>query len=248
MDYISDQKGILRRYFREKEGWNRHIEEAGSFIRNVLRLHEINHIVVLGSGWLLDFPLEDIVPSVDKITLVDVYFPPQILRKVQDLVKVECVAADITGGYISSIYDQSRKRNSAFFIPRDIPLPRIIPEKGKLILSLNILNQLDIMLVDYVSKYLNCGDEDIRKFRKIIQESHIHMLREHPFILITDIREIVINTSGKILSEKELIFSEIPAGELVQEWEWQFDTHQLYNTDANTQMKVRAVFSNGPHK
>jgi hypothetical protein len=35
----------------------------------------------------------------------------------------------------------------------------------------------------------------------------------------------------------------MPPGDSIQEWEWQFDTHQLYNSNADTQMKVRAVFS-----
>jgi hypothetical protein len=243
MDYISDQKGILRRYLRENDGWNEHIRKSGDFITEVLQSNEINYIVVLGSGWLLDFPVEKILNLVPKITLVDIHFPPQVLRKVKNLKRVDCVAADITGGYIESVYQQLKKSPMEFNLREKINPPHIAPEKGKLIISLNILNQLDILLVDYINQKTMPGKEWINQFRKTLQEAHIRMLKEHPFILITDYREILINTKGERLEEKELIFTELPPGDREQEWEWQFDTYQLYNAHADTRMKVRAVYS-----
>jgi hypothetical protein len=248
MDYISDQKGIMRRYFREQEGWKSHLDRAGNFISVVLQNNETNHIVVLGSGWLLDFPIEKILQSVARITLVDVHFPAQVLRKAEKLKNVECLPADITGGYIQAVYNQVKLNKLTFTIPGGITAPRISPEKGKLILSLNILNQLDILLIDYIQKEAHCSEDLIIKFRKLLQESHVQMIMEHPFILMTDYREILINNQGKTLQEKDLIFTELPEGELTREWEWHFDTHQLYNAHANTIMKVRSVFSKGPQK
>jgi hypothetical protein len=248
MDYISDQKGILRRYNREKAGWQAHTENAANFILEVLKGNNIDHIVVLGSGWLLDFPIEHILKFVKRISLVDVCFPSEIIRRVKDLPMVECIPADITGGYILAVYQQMKSSRQIFSIPIDIPRPKIVHENGKLILSLNILNQLDILLVDYICKSAKVDNSLIQEFRKLLQESHIRMLSEHPFILISDYREILINTAGKVLKEKDLVFAEIPDGRLAQEWEWQFDTHRLYNPDADTQMKVRAVFSEGPQK
>jgi hypothetical protein len=245
MNYISDQKGILRRFFREAGGWNEHLNLSGAFIQGILQSNEVNQVVVLGSGWLLDFPLEKIIPLVEKITLVDVLFPIQIQRKVRNIKKVECIAADITGGFIQLVYEQLKQGRPKFTIPRDIPVPHISPEKGKLILSLNILNQLDILLVDYIRKNKIKDEELILKLRKLLQESHISMLQEHPYILITDFREILINTHGKVLEERELIFTQLPEGDLMKEWEWRFDTHRLYNAHADTLMKVRAVFSKG---
>jgi hypothetical protein len=242
MDYISDQKGILRRYLREIEGWNEHIRKSGNFITEVLQSNEINNVIVLGSGWLLDLPIENILNLVPEITLVDVHFPPQILRKVKNLKGVVCIEADITGGYIESVYEQLKKSPKEFSIPENINLLHIVPEKGKLVLSLNILNQLDILLVDYIYQKTRPGQEWINLFRKTLQQAHIRMLKEHPFILITDYREILINKKGEVIEEKELIFTEFPTGGLEQEWEWQFDTHQLYNENADTRMKVKAMY------
>jgi hypothetical protein len=248
MNYISDQKGILRRYFREQDSWKSHLDNAGNFIREVLHSNKTDHVVVLGSGWLLDFPIDDILSSVKKITLVDVNFPAQVLRKVEHLKNVECLEADITGGFIQSVYNQIKFDKQQFSIPEIQSQPRIEPENGKLILSLNILNQLDILLVDYIRKKVRCDDDLILKFRRAIQKSHIEMLQEHPYILITDYREILINNQGKALEERDLIFNEFPSADLVREWEWQFDSHRLYNANADTCMMVKALFSKGPQK
>ena len=248
MDYISDQKGIYRRYLRELKGWDQHLEQTGNFITRILLENEFRHIVVLGSGWLLDFPIERILSLVKKITLVDVHFPEQVLKRVNELDNVDCIRADVTGGYIHAVYEQLRHNRTRFFIPGDIKNPGIKAERGKLVLSLNILNQLDILLVDYIQKKAVCNADQILEFRKMLQELHIRMLREHPFILVTDFREILINNLGKILEEKELLFTGWPSGDLECEWDWTFDYHQLYNAHGDTQMKVRAVFSKGPQK
>ncbi len=245
MNYISDQKGILRRYIREQGLWNSHLQNAGSFIIHVLQNHPVNHIVLLGSGWLLDFPIEKILPLVQKITLVDIYFPQEILKKAESMKGVECVAADITGGYIGTIYDSLRKLRSDFTIPDTIKSPYIEPEKGKLLISLNIMNQLDILLVDYIKSKIIISEEQILEFRKRLQEDHKKLLFDHPYILITDCHELLINSTGNILEDRELIFTELPSGDIFEEWEWLFDSHQLYNADADTVMKVKAVFSNG---
>jgi len=245
MDYISDQKGIIRRYLREQEGWMEHLRNAGDFIIEVLQSNEINHVVVLGSGWLLDFPIERILQTVKKVTLVDIHFPPQILKKIKIYDQVQCLSADITNGYIQAVYEQIQNSGTKFDIPVNIDAPRIQPEKGMLILSLNILNQLDILLVDYILKKTDFNDLLIARFRKNLQASHIAMLKDHPFILMTDYKEILFNSQGKVIEEMQLLYTELPSGQLSREWEWQFDSHRLYHAQANTSMKVRAVFSGG---
>jgi len=235
----------MRRYLRENSGWNIHLDKAGSFILEVLKNKDFDHVVVLGSGWLLDFPIERILPFVKKITLVDIHFPPQIQRKIADFKEVECILADITGGYIQAVFNNLRKVKEVFHLPENINPPRIASKEKMLIISLNILNQLDILLVDYIREHSRSKEEDLSSLRKILQESHIKMLSEHPFVLITDYREILINTDGRVVGEKDLIFTELPSGGMEQEWEWEFDTHRLYHDHANTRMKVMAIFSPG---
>jgi len=243
MNYISDQQGILRRYLREEGGWNSHLDHCSEFILRILKYNATEQLVVLGSGWLLDFPVEKILPLVKKVYLVDVHFPPQILKKAENSDKIECVNADITGGLIKNIYDKLGHSKKNFQIPEFVPKPVISKENGKLVISLNIMNQLDILIIDYIRKNIELHDADILKLRKNIQDAHLQMLSENAFILISDYREILMNSKGKILEERDLIFSQLPSGDETDEWEWSFDTHRLYNAHADTIMKVKAIFS-----
>jgi hypothetical protein len=246
MNFISDQKGIMNRFLREQGAWDGHLTEAGNFIIKVLQQEKVEHIVLLGSGWLLDFPIEKIIPLVKRITLVDVYFPPQILRKTESFEEVECLPADITGGYIETIYKNLKEQKGDFVLPAEHIQPHITPEKGKLVISLNIMNQLDILLVDYIRSKVIIDEAAIAGFRTALQQAHLNMLKEHPFILITDYSELLINTQGNVIEDKELIFVDFPFCSLSREWEWQFDSHKLYNAHADTRMMVRAMFSEGP--
>jgi hypothetical protein len=245
MNYLSDQDGIIRRYLREKEGWEEHTRKTREFILESLGKTEVSHIVVLGSGWLLDFPLEELPAGIKKISLIDVNFPGQVVRRAEKTGKAEFITADITGGFISAVYESAKNKRSRFEIPSGVLSPSIDPEPGKMLVSLNILNQLDILLVEYIERKLECDAETIAGFRRVIQESHINMLIQHPFILVSDTREILFNNKGDVTEEKDLLFTPFPKGELSREWDWMFDTRQLYNENADTLMKVRAVFSKG---
>ncbi|MCB8994597.1 MAG: hypothetical protein H6538_03205 [Bacteroidales bacterium] len=245
MKYISDQEGILRRYFREQEGWEKHLSKTAESIISVLESEKYKHVIVLGSGWLLDFPMERILNYVERISLFDVHFPRQILKKAEALKGVECIQADITGGVIEDVY--FKLKNKTLNFPFAIPEPEIEKEEGMLIISLNILNQLDILLADYIlSRKPDSPGIEIDNFRKDLQARHISMLGKHPFILVTDCREILINTEGKVLEEKNLIYTELPSGDRYDEWEWEFDTQGLYNPNVNTVLKVKFIYSKIP--
>jgi len=108
------------------------------------------------------------------------------------------------------IYDDLRHDKKNFRIPDNIPEPFISEKKGKLVISLNIMNQLDILIIDYIKKNIQLQDDDMLKLRRNIQNVHLQMLSKHAFILITDYREILINNNAKILEERDLIFPNLP--------------------------------------
>ncbi len=245
MDYLSDQEGILRRFRRERAGWDKHLKNTREFISESLARTETEHLVVLGSGWLLDLPLDELPESIQRISLIDVNFPRRVRKTAAAGRKIECIPADITGGYIMGVYKAVKNGKKSFTVPAGIPPPFIQPEKGKTLLSLNILNQLDILIVDYIKRKTDTKEEDLSEFRKLLQESHMGMLQSHPFILITDFREVVMNGNDSVRDERDLIFTDFPRGEYENEWDWMFDSRQLYRENANTLLKVRAVFSKG---
>ena len=249
MGYISDQQGILNRYFREKEGWAEHLINTKEFILECLAGKEVNKLIVLGSGWLLDFPLEKLYSQIKKISLIDIYHPPQVIKKVKNFPGVECISADITGGYIRQIYDkvnECKKHKTEFSFDDNITIPVYSGDENDYIISLNILNQLDILLTDYIKSQIKVSDNSILQIRKKLQKDHINFLSTTKYILITDSEEIIINNQGEKESSKNLLYSDLPLSDYSKEWSWRFDNSGLYNPKRQTHMNVRALYSESP--
>lgn len=74
MGFIQDQNGIIRRFKREKQNWDDHMTQSKSFILKSAKNKENLPdnlsakqadkagvtCAVLGSGWLLDLPLDEL--------------------------------------------------------------------------------------------------------------------------------------------------------------------------------------------
>ena len=82
MEYLSDQKGIMNRYLAEADNWESHLKHTRDFIVKCLGEKHYGTMVVLGSGWLLDLPLDFITSRTREVYLLDIVHPPQILKKI----------------------------------------------------------------------------------------------------------------------------------------------------------------------
>ena len=85
MGYLRDQDGVMNRYLSERGNWNEHLDLTKDFIAQSFIQKELDTVAILGSGWLLDVPLEKLIPRFKHIYLVDIWHPRQIRRKVAAL-------------------------------------------------------------------------------------------------------------------------------------------------------------------
>lgn len=246
MKYISDQEGIMKRYFREKENWYSHLENTRQFILNSFQdgKGKIDTIAILGSGWLLDFPLEEIKDRFKKIYLIDVHHPPQIQKKTEKYKNIKLFETDLSGGGIDFCWDLRKQKEDHFkkyILDEFTPNIPELPFKPDAFISLNILNQLDILLVDFLKeKKARIIDAEILRFRKKIQKSHLNWIKEKPGCLITDFTELN-QKNGEDLQEKKLIHINLPEGKRAEEWTWDFDLSKTYHPDFETRFKVKAI-------
>ncbi|MGC9342130.1 MAG: hypothetical protein ACP5E3_05480 [Bacteroidales bacterium] len=242
MGYLSDQKGIINRYLREQEGWTTHVENTRQFIIEAVKDAKPESIIVFGSGWLIDFPLEEVYSLCPIIELHDIQHPPQVMRKIRDLNGVTAVLSDITGGMIQSVWDfvSDRKREKGINNLQGIEYQKPVRKENLFCVSLNILNQLDILLIDFLKKYFNLNEQVCNDFRKFVQSSHLEMIGKNS-CLITDVEEIrkSFNTHEEI--RKNLIYIDLPEGKKTGEWLWDFDSAGLYHEKSSTKMRVKAI-------
>jgi len=249
MGFISDQIGLLNRYFRESEEWKEHLDNSAGFILTCLRNKKIKELIVLGSGWLLDFPLENLIGIIERIKLVDIIHPPQILKKIKNFPGVECIPADITGGYVEKFYlevKRFRRSGIPFFFEPGTIRPEIKRTEDSFVISLNILNQIDTFLIDYLKQKISIDEKTILDIRRKIQNDHINLLRDGRYILITDHDELIINRQKQGRTIKSLLSVELPASRYIKEWLWMFDSKGTYNCEGQTILKIRAMCSECP--
>lgn len=244
MKYISDQQGIIERYFAEHEGWKLHLENTRSFILDCVKKYSPKSIVIMGSGWLLDVPLKEIIDICERIYLADIWHPRQIRAMVQKYPKCSLVYTDLTGGAIKQIYKlvKSFQKTGTVESLKSISYntPEF-PEKDSYMISVNILNQLDIILMDYVKKFIKYPDDEIRDFRKKIQENHLAFLKPGKSCLIADQEEIVSNSKNQLVTTKKTVYADLPEGKRRMEWKWAFDQGGAFNKGNRTEFNVIAI-------
>ncbi len=246
MDYLSDQSGIIDRYLGQSDQWEDHLEKTSAFILKSLADRHPGQILILGSGWLLDVPLEEIYSCCRNVTLVDIYHPPQVIHKIRKYPGIIPVYADITGGLIKDTYDmvkQCRKTGTPFDpgnLTIRIPDPGI-KEKDVYVISLNILDQLDSLIRDYINRWFVVPSGVLENFRARIQEAHVSMVSAYPFCIIADDHEILFNSQGEERQGEKLLLTTLPGGNHEEEWTWKFDNHFGYNEGYKTWFRVKAV-------
>lgn len=244
MKFISDQEGIMNRYLREQENWDPHLSNTRKFILGSFREREIGTLAVLGSGWLLDLPLKELSRQYKKVLLVDVYHPPQVMKKVEKYPNVVLHETDLSGGGIQYCWDLRRvrdKQHEKYVLEDFSPSVPELPVQPDAFVSLNLLNQLDILLVEFLErKKVPLVGAGVERFRKTIQQFHLDWITRKPGCLVTDAVELNMGPGNK-KEQRSLIHVDFPKARRSEEWTWDFDLAGTYHPGTKTRMKVRAV-------
>lgn len=251
MNFASDQQGIMNRYLREAHNWQSHLYNARQFIIEFAEsLKGKNKLVVFGSGWLLDFPLEELAERFHRITLVDIHHPAQVRHKVQKYPNITLLEADITGNGILLSHDfvenYTGNKFARLFTP-DISTILDILKKDHTpsdtsAVSLNILSQLDAFILDYLRKHCSPDKDQAEGLRQTIQSQHIDMLRHYsPSCLITDVFEIRYPRKGGNVVKNPSLAIDLDEGNALREWTWIFDTTGSYISGYNVHLNMKAM-------
>jgi len=237
--FYKDQNGIIKRYLREKENWNLHLQKTKNFILESAKTKQKSKAVVFGSGWLLDVPIDELAKMFEQVILIDIFHPKEILNKISEFKNIKTLELDITG--YSKPICLLKNHFDILSLEPDFEAFKIIENlKADFYISVNILNQLDILLVDYISTNWAISQADILDFRIKIQKEHLNLLPLQKTCLITDYEEEnYIN--NKIVKTKKLVHIDLPNSEFTDTWQWIFDTHKMYDDFDKTLFNVKAI-------
>ena len=234
MGYYNYQNGIIYHHINQEGGWENHLEHCRRFIIRALDFYNPEKVTVLGSGWLLDFPLAELIERKIEICLVDIVHPPDVINQVRCYKNVELIEQDVTGGLIEEVWGKDRDRLffNRFKTLKNINIPEYKPEGDPgMIISLNILTQLEVLPVKFIKKWSGRKVEELNLFRAEIQKQHVNFLMRHRSLLITDYEEIITSRAGDT-KKNPTIFTDLPPCRFREEWTWNFDQsgNELYNS------------------
>lgn len=241
LGFYNDQQGILNRYYREETGWNRHLEHTKNYILKSSLDKNKESVAVLGSGWLLDVPIAELSKTFKNVYLFDIIHPKEIKQKTKRYPNVNCIEADITGGATAEVYNLIERYNKTKIKE---PLEDIeingINTNFDFVVSVNLLNQLDILLTDNLKNLEIYDDIEIKNFKKKIQSKHLENLPNGKSCLVTDYEELIYKNNN-LEKKNPLVIVDLPNGNAIEYWEWAFDTNETYYKNRQTMFNVIAM-------
>lgn len=243
MGYYNYQNGLIFRHLNQDNGWDLHLERCRNFILKALEFYKPEKVTILGSGWLLEVPLAEIIEKTGKVCLVDIIHPPDVIEQTHNLKQVELNEIDVTGGLIEQVWSKTGKHK--FFNKLQsidsISVPKYKPDGDPgLVISLNILTQLESLIIDFLRKRTKIKEQEFSYLRSQIQAKHIEFLKNYRSVLISDIAEIITDKSGIITTIPTLATS-LPEDHYREEWTWDFDQKGADFYNKRSIMKVIAL-------
>jgi hypothetical protein len=225
MGYYNYQNGMIFHHVRQSAGWEHHQGQCRSLILKALDLYKPEKVTVLGSGWLLELPLAELIERTGSVCLTDIIHPPDVVCQLANCHNVELIEQDVTGGLISEVWQKAGKFS---VIKKMKSLENIVIPEFKsgcdpgMVISLNILTQLESLIIDFLKKRSKIRKEEFDLFRTEIQRKHIEFLKRHRFVLISDYAEVITKRSGDTKTVPTLM-TELPPFKEREDWTWNFD-------------------------
>ncbi len=219
LGYLDEALAMQRRYRRRQNAWRSHLENTRRFVLSAAeQCRNRSTVVILGSGLLLDVPLEELSASFEQVVLQDVVCLPAVRKRIKRCRNVRFVERDVT--CISEGLYRNRQQGICR-LPEVSLLPDDCSDAG-LIVSLNILSQLWVVPRSYAARNLRgLGAHEIDDWCCRIVEAHHDWLRSRPcdVCLVADREYLVRDRTGRIVNRGSSVYGlDLPWPD--EEWTW----------------------------
>lgn len=150
LGYLSEAVALGSRHRRQRQNWAPHVAACRRFIAQAAaQSSKGGRAVVVGSGLLIEIPLEDLTARFDEILLVDIVHSRSVRNRVRGMPNVQLVSLDVTGALAP--LDEALERGW------DLPTgfaPPSLPGSSRcaFAVSCNLLSQLPLMPLDAIER------------------------------------------------------------------------------------------------
>lgn len=154
--YLYHSVALAHRAKRCRKYWQSHIQQCQlSVIQKINKLSAKNSAVVLGSGLMIETPLEILATQFNKIDLVDVVHAKEVRKKIQKFEK------------------SSDKFN---LIELDLNL-KFLEGKYDFVISANILSQLPNVIINRKIESKKISENEIQDLTFELQKRHLEQIK-----------------------------------------------------------------------
>jgi len=241
--FVKDNIGIMSRYSEEKKNWKEHLNNTERFITEHVTEYKNGLCLILGSGWCLDVPVEELSEKFDKVIFADVIHPRQIKHKVEKIPNIELLTIDISG-ILEPLYlykKQKLNENLYEYLKKHVEIKIFDKLNPDFVASVNLLSQLSYFSTEYINMHNLASLNEQVLIKNFIEENHIEILPEGKSVLITDYYAQEYNFKGQLINEQNRLSISLPSDKIKKEWIWDFDLSGNYHTGNPVKFKVAAL-------
>ena len=217
MGYLKELISIDARHKRCFEAWAPHLEHSKKLILEAAEGIPRRRVTVLGSGLLLDIPLEALSGLFEDVVLVDFLHLPATQKRVAEMVNVRLITADLSG-VADTTWDHVQEH-------RTVPLPAPNAETefcqdSDLVVSANLLTQLPLAPMGWAQEGGGYGEDDIKTFARAIIDHHLEFLGGLPgrVCLLCETERQIMDGGERLQVIDPLFGATLPASGM--KWIW----------------------------
>jgi hypothetical protein len=247
LGYGKDREGLIRRFFNESKNWEAHLQNTKNYILESAQNKCKGTAVIMGSGWWLDLPVDELSQMFEQLIFTDITHPRQIEKKAERYPNIKMVSGDVTGA-LEKIYRlikrqkaQSRKEAIIEIIRQSNALESLGIAGADYYVSVNLLSQLGVFPAEYIKKKCKLPDNEIQEIVGELQNQHLQLLPKEKTCMISDYKEICLDKTSHQRINKSLIHCPLPEGSNRKEWLWDFDLSGNYKNCKKASLSVFAL-------
>lgn len=225
LGYLKESIAFEARAQRHWKMWESHFKNCQELItQQAEKVRKHRSIWILGSGSLYETPWKALSEQGHRLKLVDIYHPPRIKNLVKSFSNIQCLELDVTG------FDDLSPLQKVLLKNPVVPPLSIHPED--LIVSCNMLSQLPICPLQYLSKNTEISEEEKIQWARKIQAQHWNWLESFgcESLILSDFEIHYLDKNSEVIQIEEQPFR--PLAKKVTLWDWQWSTDVTRKVEA----------------
>jgi hypothetical protein len=231
LGYVHESVSTQARYRRVRRHWEPHLRASRSFIeQTVATTSGRTAVIVFGSGWGFDIPLDTLEHEYQQVYLLDIVHPRPVRKRFAARKKFQLIEADLTGVVASLAQENSHLSFTSAF-----PL---LPA-ADLIISANVLSQLPLLPARYAERQ---QWTNVALLKTQILLAHAQWLASlaTPVCLVSDYALNIHDRQG-VCIEHDSLLAGLALKPGSEEWEWEIAPFGEMANDLRITHQVRAI-------